>query len=92
MIICCKESGLDDTHFIGFVIVLWVVFEHFCLLLVIEVADEIIEPKIFSPLLGFDEPMPGLSVNVIRSSRRRRPAYIFSARETSNFRALRNRS
>ena len=43
-------------YFIGFVVVLRVVFKHFRLLDVVEVAHQVVDAKVFAPRLAIDEP------------------------------------
>ena len=49
-------------YFIGFVVVLRIVFENLRLLLVIEVADEPVEVEFLAPFLAVDEPIFRLSI------------------------------
>jgi hypothetical protein len=53
-------------YFIGFVVILRVVFENLRLLLVIEVADEPVEVEFLPPFLAVDEPIFRLSLWVYR--------------------------
>ena len=50
------------AYLVGLVVILWVVFENLLLLLIIEVANQIIQTKFLSPLLGVDKPARLISV------------------------------
>lgn len=47
---------VGNKYFVGFVVVLRVVFEHFRLLDVVEVAHKVVDAELFPPFLAFDEP------------------------------------
>ena len=51
------ELCKGKAHFIRLVVVLRVVFENLSLLLVIEVADEIVEVEVLAPFLAVNEPI-----------------------------------
>jgi hypothetical protein len=82
------EACRGKAHFIRLVVVLRVVFENLGLLLVIEVADEIVEVEVLAPFLAVDEPIFVLVYACIMDMR----TYIFSESATSNLRARRNRN
>ena len=48
-------------YLVRLVVVLRVVLEHFCLLSVVEGADELVEIEILAPLLTLDEPVSVLA-------------------------------
>lgn len=58
-------------HFICLVVVLWIVFENLGLLLVVEVADEIVEAKFRAPFLAVDEPVFALVYACMMGVRKR---------------------
>lgn len=51
-----RNRGERETHLVGFVVVLRVVFKHLGLLLVVERPDQLVHAKVLSPLLAFYEP------------------------------------
>jgi hypothetical protein len=88
LVMYMEESG-GRAYNIGFVVVLRVVFEDFCLLRVVEVAYQIIELEVFAPFLAVLEPTFLLGYDCMTGGM---PTYMVSARVTSNLRARRNRS
>ncbi len=55
--------AVKKTNLVGLVVVLWVVLEDLRLLLVIKVANKVIEPKVIPPLLTIDEPILNVSAS-----------------------------
>ena len=76
-------------YFICLVVVLRVVFEDLGFLLVIEVADEVVEIEFFAPFLAVDEPISKLAYAAYKGVVE---SYICSESATSNLRARRNRN
>lgn len=48
-------------YLVGLVVVLWIVLKDFRFLRVVEVADEVIQTKLFAPFLAISEPEPAIS-------------------------------
>lgn len=45
------------TNLVRLVIILWVVFEHFLLLRVLEILDQFVDPELLPPFLIVNEPV-----------------------------------
>ena len=58
------EQG-EEAYFVGLVIVLWVVFEHFRLLDVVEVPHQLVDAKVFPPLLAINKPATSRSTTPV---------------------------
>lgn len=76
-------------YFICLVVVLRVVFEDLGFLLVIEVANEVVETEFLAPFLAVNEPISLLAYATCKDCE---DSYICSESATSNLRARRNRS
>lgn len=56
----CIRSKLCGNYLVCLVVILGVVFEHLWLLFILEVADQVVQIKFFSPFLALYKPiLPG---------------------------------
>lgn len=70
-------------------VILRIVFEDFGFLLIFEIANQLIDAKVFSPFFAVDKPVVGLARILVAS---REQFHIFLASSTLNFLARKNRS